>query len=316
MPDLIPHGVEAPQTAADDPRIGRWLAHQHDASGADVVIVGFPSDEGVRRNGGRPGAAAGPRAIREALYRLTPDAAAHGPFASLMARTADIGDVRVTGDVEADQARLAAVVSPLLQSKVVIILGGGHETTFGHFLGYAQAGLTVDILNVDSHADVRPLKEGRAHSGSPFYQALTHESGRCGRYHVAGLQPHSTAEAHVDFVRQRGGEMVWRQELDRQRVDRLAVALREPALATFDLDAVDAATAPGVSAPNPGGLPADLWLHAAFRMGASGAVRSMDIVELNPRLDRDGQTARLAALTVWKFFAGLALRGDRSVVAP
>lgn len=59
-----PHGVAAPETAPDDPRLGRWLATQSDPARADVVLVGFPSDAGVRRNGGRPGAALGPRAIR------------------------------------------------------------------------------------------------------------------------------------------------------------------------------------------------------------------------------------------------------------
>jgi formiminoglutamase len=308
MADLVPHGVPALATAEDDPRLGHWLVDQRDASRAEVVIVGFPSDEGVRRNGGRPGAAAGPRAIREALYRMTPDARAAEPFIDLLARTADLGDLRVTGDVDADQARLADIISPLLQSKTVIVLGGGHETTFGHFLGYAEAGMDVDILNWDAHADVRPLAKGRAHSGSPFFQALTHPSGHCGRYHAAGLQPHATATAHVDLVRQRGGEVVWCDHVDRQRVDRLAASLREPALVTFDLDAVDAAAAPGVSAPNPAGLSTEVWLHAAFRAGASGAVRSMDVVELNPAFDVDGRTARLAALTVWHFVRGLCHR--------
>jgi arginase family enzyme len=34
----------------------------------------------------------------------------------------------------------------------------------------------------------------------------------------------------------------------------------------------------------------------------------MDLVEMNPKQDRDGQTARLAALTVWMFLKGLATR--------
>ena len=55
---------------------------------------------------------------------------------------------------------------------------------------------------------------------------------------------------------------------------------------SFDLDAVSEAEAPGVSAPT---------------------VSSADVVELNPTVDRDGQTARLAAVTVWWL-----LRGGRS----
>ncbi len=81
-----------------------------------------------------------------------------------------------------------------------------------------------------------------------------------------------------------------------------------PALVTFDLDAVDQAFAPGVSAPATGGMSAGLWLYAAYAAGRTPAVRSCDIVELNPRYDRDGQTAKLAAYTVWQVMRGLAER--------
>jgi len=30
----------------------------------------------------------------------------------------------------------------------------------------------VAVINLDSHFDVRPLKEGKVHSGSPFRQLL------------------------------------------------------------------------------------------------------------------------------------------------
>ena len=162
---LTPPDLPAPDTADDDPRLGRWLAAQHDA--------------GVRRNGGRPGAALGPDAIRHALYRLTPDAEHPESFAALLDHTADLGDIDVTGDVEADQERLGAVLAPLLADGVVpVVLGGGHETAYGHFLGYVGAERDVEILNWDAHADVRNVGDG-AHSGSPFRQALEHPSGGC-----------------------------------------------------------------------------------------------------------------------------------------
>ncbi len=307
---LVPPGVPAPGTAEDDPRLGRWLARHSSAESARVALVGFPSDEGVRRNGGRPGAAAGPAAIRRALYALTPDAEQPGAFTDLLDRTADLGDVPVTGDVEADQQTLGDTLAPLLAAGIVpVVLGGGHETSFGHFLGYVGAGRDVEILNWDAHADVRPLKDGLAHSGSPFRQALEHASGRCTRYQVAGLQPHSTARAHLDVIDDHGGEVVWRRSLSEVRVRSIATGLAAPTLATFDLDAVDAASAPGVSAPNVGGLPAGLWLYAAYELGRSPLVGSFDVVELNPAFDADGRTARLAALTVWHVLKGLAERG-------
>src|SRR5690606_18681010 len=164
------------------------------------------------------------------------------------------------------------------------------------------------ILNWDAHADVRPLKEGQAHSGSPFRQALRHQSRRCRRYTVAGLHPWRVAEAHRRFIETHGGEAVPLDALTGERVAGLAVRTEGPAMATFDLDAVDAALAPGVSAPGVGGMDAGRWLFAAEACGRSPAFASFDVVELNPRFDVDGRTATLAALTVWHVLRGLAAR--------
>jgi len=272
-------------------------------------MLGFPSDEGVRRNGGRVGAAQGPAAIRAALYRMAPDARSE-EFRELLGRTRDLGDLDITGDIESDQQHLGEALAPYLeQGAFVIVFGGGHETSYGHFQGYARPRRRVEILNWDAHADVRELKDGNGHSGSPFRQAIEDPSGMCRRYTVAGLQPHSVARAHLEFVAKHG-LAVWRDDVSRETIDQLYGALGTPAMVSFDLDALDQAEAPGVSAPNANGLRRELWLAAAYGAGRSPAVTSADVVELNPVVDRDGQTARLAALTVWCLLRGRAERGS------
>jgi len=308
MTRIRPPSVAGTETAPNDPRIGRLLGTRLGRDEAPrVVMLGFPSDEGVRRNGGRVGAAGGPAAIRAALHRLAPDARSER-FEDLLGRTRDLGDLEVSGDVESDQRKLGETLAPHLErGAFAIVLGGGHETSYGHFLGYVAAGRQVDILNWDAHADVRELKEGRAHSGSPFRQAIEDPSGACRRYSVAGLQPHSVARAHVQFVQQHG-RVVWRDQVTRESIEELYCSARVPTLVSFDLDAVNEAEAPGVSAPSPGGLPGELWLAAAYGAGRLPAVSSADLVELNPTVDQDGRTARLAALTVWWLLRGRAER--------
>lgn len=281
------------------------------ADATRCAIVGFPSDEGVRRNGGRPGARLGPEAVRRWLYRLTPDARDAERFTALCRATVDLGDVRCSSDVEADQGALAVVVADLLSRGIVpVVLGGGHETTYGHALGFVRAGRAVRLVNVDAHADVRETVDGQGHSGSPFRQALEHPSGLVRGYTVAGLQPHAVSEAHVQYVGAAGGTVVWRDEVTSIRLGALytEAAGPEAVLASFDLDAVDAAFAPGVSAPNAGGLDREVWLAACEAAGASPLVHSVDLVELNPKADVDGRTARLAALSVWRVLRGLARR--------
>jgi formiminoglutamase len=298
-----------PATAPDDPRVGHLLGRKLVESGEPrVVIIGFPTDEGVRRNGGRPGAAAAPAEIRRALYRFTPDAENLAAFVDLLEHTQDLGDLTTSADLEGDQERLGAVLAEVLAAGAFpIVLGGGHETAYGHFLGYVQGEDAVTLVNFDAHTDVRPLIEGRGHSGSPFRQAVLHPSGLGRRYIAAGLLPQSVAAGHLAFVREHG-EAVFREALHPGRIAGIYNGLRAPTLVSFDIDAVSQAEAPGVSAPAAGGLSPDIWLTAAYAAGRCPAVTSFDIVETNPSFDRDHQTARLAALTVWQVLRGLAER--------
>jgi formiminoglutamase len=300
--------LRPPDTAPDDPRVGH-LVGRKTAAGVRVVLVGFPTDVGVRRNGGRPGAAAAPAEIRRHLGRLVPDPRAGKAFVDLLEHTEDLGDVAVSADLEADQERLATTIAgPLAAGTFVVVMGGGHETAYGHFLGYVSANLPVAIVNWDAHPDVRGPKDGRGHSGSPFRQALEHPAGLCRGYRVAGLLPHSTAAAHLAFMAQHAATAVWRDELSAAHIARIYDLTEETTYVSFDIDAVDQAFAPGVSAPATGGMDVDLWLAAAFEAGRCPAVRSCDVVEVNPNYDRDGQTARLAALTIWHVLRGLAAR--------
>src|SRR5262245_8595705 len=81
----------------DDPRLGEvaefWTGTAPTLRGGRGVIVGFPYDEGVQRNQGRPGAAAAPALIRKHLYRLTPwDCERDTDLRR--ARILDFGDIR------------------------------------------------------------------------------------------------------------------------------------------------------------------------------------------------------------------------------
>lgn len=311
MTELNPVHIDMPATAEGDPRIGHFLGRgltgdEHPR----VALLGFPSDEGVRRNNGRPGASAAPLKIREQLYRLTPPPRDYSDFTEIIEKTRDLGNIPVTLNLEESQDNLGTVAADLLDKGILpVILGGGHETAFGHFLGYAKNEMNVSILNIDAHADVRPLKNGKAHSGSPFRQALEHPSEVCEMYVVAGLQPHSTAKTHLGYLENQNARAVFREEMNEESIAELMDGLESQKLmVTFDMDAVDQAFAPGVSAPCTNGLSTDTWLKAAFLAGRDKRVSSFDISEVNPECDRDNQTVRLAAATIWHFLLGVSRR--------
>jgi len=304
----------------DDPRLGEvidfWDGDPEALKPGRAVLIGFPQDEGVRRNGGRVGAAEAPREIRRFLYRLTPwDAISQADLGE--GPPLDIGNVRIDGSMEHSQEILGRIVGDILKAGAIpVVLGGGHETAFGHFLGYAKANLPVGIINIDAHLDLRPAINGLSHSGSPFRQAIEHSRFRLfgSNYVCMGAQPHVVSREHWEYARRHNcaihwGPGVWPKiikafdgEVDRLRANACSVYL------SVDADAIRMMDVPGVSAPNPVGLIGEDVLRCARLAGSSTAVSSLDLVEINPRFDRDGQSARWAALVIWHFLVGLAGR--------
>ncbi|MGE3806115.1 MAG: formimidoylglutamase [Gemmataceae bacterium] len=304
----------------DDPRLGEvvelWTGAAAALTPGRAVLVGFPQDEGVRRNRGRVGASLAPERIRHHLYRLVPwdgsnDVELTEPV------LLDIGNIRCDANLEASQQALGEVVGGLLQAGTVpIILGGGHETAYGHYLGYVRAGIEVGIVNVDAHLDVRPLVEGKGHSGSPFRQCLEHtERPLPGlRYVCLGAQPGAVSRAHWLYARERGSVVRFADDLRTSLEDQFIHELARldqfgcRVMVTLDADAVHLNEVPATSAPNAAGFAGRDVLGVARRAGQARAVASLDLVEIAPPLDEGDKSSRWGALVVWNFLAGLAVR--------
>ena len=311
---------EFPASRSDDPRLNEVIVSDLSAPMAlrpgRAVLLGFPSDEGVQRNGGRVGAAKGPDAIRAILYRLTPADAFSGDDLRKLPPL-DLGNLRPLANLEESQAVLGFLIGNILAAGAVpVVLGGGHETAFGHYLGYCNAGMSPSIVNLDAHLDVRPTPGGLGTSGTSFRQAMEHATFplRPGRYACLGLQPPQTSAEHLNLCRLRGdllfpaGDMRGKCAEFFERTCSTLSQLGEPIYLSVDADVASMAEVPGVSAPNPAGLAGHELFTCARQAGVNPAVGSLDLVEINPLYDFDQRSARWAATMVWHFLMGLAGR--------
>lgn len=301
----------------DDPRLGELVYRGHAPAERrpDVLIVGVPHDIGVRHNSGRPGAAEAPTAIRAALYRLTPETWGEHSLAELC--IVDVGDLVLDGaDILTAHAFQQRCVAALLQSgSCTIVLGGGHDIAYPNAAALFQQH-ECGILVFDAHPDVRPRRNSLPHSGSAFRQLLDELRFPPHRVAYIGLQPFVVARAHRQYLQERGVRTCTLEELRARGIAAVLPELfgaisdggRLPVYVSIDLDAVPAAFAPGVSAPATVGITPEELLWAAHFVGARPNVCLMDIAELNPRYDVDNRTARLAALLIATFLAGMVQR--------
>ncbi|MFJ9852474.1 formimidoylglutamase [Streptomyces sp. NPDC101150] len=281
----------------------------------DVAFVGFRSDEGVRRNKGRPGAADGPRALRGALASM----ALPAPVRAL-----DVGDVEVgDGELEDGQRRLGEAVSSLVdRGTLVMVLGGGHEVAYGSYLGLAGSGALRDgarlgVLNLDAHFDLRD--DARPSSGTPFLQMARDEErrGRRLNYWVLGVSQPSNTERLFHTADELGVRHLPDTEcgpLDRERVDAFLdefLASCDVVHLSIDLDVLPAGAAPGVSAPAAYGVQMEIVERVCARVAASRKLAVCDVAELNPQLDIDHRTARAGARLVHRILTSTGTAARR-----
>ncbi|MEF3274588.1 MAG: formimidoylglutamase [Chloroflexus sp.] len=273
---------------------------------AVVVILGCPQDIGVQRNRGRAGAAGGPTAIRRCLYRLGVAGLADLPIC-------DLGDTPTDGDLETIHARHQALVAQIIaDGKLLISLGGGNDISYPDMAALALVGpAPVLAINIDAHYDVRADRP--TNSGTPYRQLI--EAGLIDprRYWVFGAQPYANSPTYTDYLRACGATIV---ELSVARQHGVA-AMMQAMLANsdaasigwgFDLDVVQSAAAPGVSAPNPLGMRGDELVALSMLAGAEPRTRLIEFSELNPVYDIDDHTARLAAVAIWYALTMIAQR--------
>ena len=255
-----------------------------------VALLGFASDEGVERNHGRPGAAAGPAALRSALGSL----ALHHTHPLY-----DAGTITTQGtDLEGSHERLSDAVESLSRAgHLPIILGGGHETAFGSHRGAFRAQGPLQIINLDAHFDLRSADVPT--SGTPFKQIseLTDDFD----YTVLGISRPNNTAVLFDEAESLGVAITLDEELvnlspaECGELAARATEGKDKVHLSIDLDVLPASTAPGVSAPASLGVSYERIRAMAVAIARTGKLALVDVVELNPTFDIDNRTAKAAA---------------------
>jgi arginase len=279
-------------------------------------VIGAALDLGQDRRG----VDMGPSAIRYAgldgrLDELGHEYVDYGNVETAVAEATTAGDeqARFLPQIKDTSRRIATLVARAArEDSVPVVLGGDHSVALGTLAGLAEVHGPGGTIWIDAHGDLN--SPDTSPSGNVHGMVLAAVLGLAGdRFRGDGWGLPAVAPGRVALVAVRSlddGEREVLRELDAKvftmsDVDRLGIerAIRESLThvagpgfvhVSLDMDAMDPEVAPGVGTPVRGGL-SYREAHLAMELIAeSGLASSLDVVEVNPILDRENETAQLA----------------------
>jgi arginase len=282
-----------------------------------VTIIGAQLDLGQSRRG----VDMGPSAIRyagleERLASLGIASSDRGNVVTREPEALEVGDerARYLPEILDACARLAATVSEAVTAgSTPLVLGGDHSVAMGTLSGLAaSAGKPGGVVWIDAHGDLNrpetspsgnvhgmPLAASLGLAGERFaHDGLTLPAVDPARVAIVGVRSLDPDER--DVVRSSGIRVFTMSEIDRIGIERAVTeALARVAGPGFvhlslDLDALDPKVAPGVGTPVRGGLTYREAHLACELIAESGLAGSLELVEVNPILDRENTTALTA----------------------
>jgi arginase len=286
----------------------------------DVRIIGAPSDYGQDRRG----VDMGPSAIRYA--GLADELAAAGVEATdagdLLVpraeerdpdyRTPSEGNAKFLRETEDVVTRLAdEVADTLADGQTPLALGGDHSIAIGSLRGSAR-NADIGTIWFDAHGDYNTpttSPSGNIH-GMPLAAALgVGEFEGVEWANAPNLQEENVVIVGLRSIDERERERLAESDatiytmsdIDERGIRDVvesAIAIASDGVdgvhASLDLDWLDPNEAPGVGTPVRGGVTYREAHLSMELLAASDALRSMELVEVNPTLDEHNETAELA----------------------
>jgi formiminoglutamase len=181
---------------------------------AKYVLLGIPEDIGIRANYGRPGAASAWDSAIKNIANIQHNRFCKGSQLIVLGQVnvceemkevahLDFNDVddrsKLSQLVERIDKDVSHIIFNIMKAgKTPIIIGGGHNNSYGNIKGAALAkGKPINAINFDAHSDFRIL-EGR-HSGNGFSYA--YEEGFLKKYFVFGLHENYTSKSVLDLIK-------------------------------------------------------------------------------------------------------------------
>jgi len=230
----------------------------------------------------------GPKAIRKALSNYL------SGF-DIPVLFDDLGDIQFENSVSGVLAALEAKVIELRKaSQIPLILGGAHTISLGTLRALKKSDCDYSVIYLDAHPDCMPRAD--INYGSTIFHAFNEGVIDPKRMAFIGIRTIEVPEQNL--IKEKGILGFSASDLERLGtdgvLDEVLHRLPPPYALSLDIDVIDPAFAPGVSAPSPIGLTPREVLYMTTEVCKRPCIAA-ELVEVCPAADTNGQTVSLAA---------------------
>jgi agmatinase len=267
--------------------------YTRDLTGVDVAVMGIPFDSSVSN---RPGTRLGPRGIRAASAMIAWSKPWPWPIDPYEALTViDYGDCALdNGRNERIPEQIRSTAASILSTgSALLSLGGDHFVTYPLLKAHAEKHGKLSVIQFDAHTDTWADEEGRIDHGTMLWHAVREGLVDPARSVQIGIRTHNDDPLGINIIDARE---VHRTGPEAVAAKARAIVGNTPVYATFDIDALEPASAPGTGTPVIGGL-SPYQAQEIIRGLAGIKVVGMDVVEISPPFDH-GEITSLAGATI------------------
>ncbi len=259
---------------------------------ANIAIIGVPEQRGAVNN---KGCGKAPDFVRAKLYELRQ---AKYPY-----KIVDLGNLINGHSLNDTYSALAGIMAELLKSNVIpLIIGGSQDLTFAQYNAYQQLEQTVNITCVDAFFDLGTTEE-KIHSHSYVGKIILQEPNFLFNFSNLGYQTYFVGHNQVDLMEKLYFD-AYRLGQVRKDMEEVEPIIRNADIVSFDITSVRFSDAPGNGKASPNGFYGEEACQIARYAGISDKLSSIGFYEINPDLDKHGQTVHLVAQMIWYFIEG------------
>jgi arginase family enzyme len=259
-----------------------------------IALIGVMDDRNTLLN---EGCATAATELRQQLYSL------YLPSKHEF-KVLDLGNILPGASSRDTYFALASVVLKLVTHKVIpIIVGGGHDLTYGQYLGYQDLQGMINVVNVDEKIDMGSSPEEPIHAGSFIMRMLTHQPNYLFNYSHLGYQTYLNDPAAMDTLESLNFDC-HRLGILQHSIDEIEPIMRDANMVSIDMSCLRMSDFPAHAQASPHGFYGEELCQITRYAGLSDKVSSIGFYEMNPRYDKDEQSTQLLAHAVWYFIEG------------